>query len=302
MKKIIVIILVSLLLIYSCGSDEQKINKQDNVLLAKEVTVTSLVSIDNYENSEWTANLKREELFKKTFEKAITKKITVYGGSSVDFGDMENKKPYPLEDLNEKMNWNKDNQNYAELKEILFYERWYFDKEHLKFTKEILGWSPIRIWKKDGEDDSQLRRTKMFYIYPLKNKEVKQIGENIKYEIQLQSEYPAIFAGFDQRGFLKFIFEGIKSGQITAYDPIYIVDKSKRKFTSSELAEYIGQELDAGLINVNMSSILFEEDWYFDENTLAIQKDVKSFAFVQYTSGWETSIQKKFMFFIFPKE
>jgi hypothetical protein len=299
MRKSLFMLTLLLFSFSNCAQKSQeKIDKKENVLLAKDVIITSSVDIENQKNPEWTAGLKKEILFKKTFDKILKFEVPVYGASPVEFGDVENKTPYPIEKMNEKMNWVDNKQNYCELKELRFYEKWDFN-DNFEFTKKALGWCPIRLFDSQGKNAKKL----MFYVYPENGIKGSLIASNIIYEFPWNIEYPNINVGFDELGFLSFIINGIKSGKIDTYDPIYLVDKSKRKFTQEELEKYIGGDLNPGLINLYLSSILFEEDWYLDENTLSIQKDVKSIAFVQELYDTKTdSFKKKILFFIFPKK
>lgn len=79
----------------------------------------------------------------------------------------------------------------------------------------------------------------------------------------------------------------------------------KGKFTPEKLKDYLGRELKSDLTYPyypTLSSILFEEDWYFDENSLGIRKEVKSIAFVwMYVHPESGEWTKKIMFIIFPK-
>jgi hypothetical protein len=303
MSRIVFLVIILQLLIIGCNqSKEQDSDKNDNVLLAKEVIIAHDVDIVNQKNPEWVQSLNRDSLFKIIFEKIFSRKVSIYGPSSF-FGDIKNKSPYSFEDIGDRMNWKDNNQDYSELKQLLFYEKWNFDSGKLQFSKDVKGWCPIRIYtRKNGSQDALLRKM-IFFIYPEAKIRGKRIATSMFYEFPWNRDYPLFDKGFDKVAFLTFIIEGIKSGKIIAYDPIYLVDKSKRKFTSQELVKYIGGELNPGLINIHLNSILFEENWYFGENTLSIQKDVKSFAFVQEkydpVSG-ESS--KKILFFIFPKE
>jgi len=123
----------------------------------------------------------------------------------------------------------------------------------------------------------------IFYVYPENQEKGKLIAKNIFYELPWDQQYPNIYNGFDQEKFIIELYDGIKSGEMETYDPIYLVDKSKRKFSLEQLKEYLGRELKSDLTYPyypTLSSILFEEDWYFDENSLGITKIVKSIAFV----------------------
>jgi len=303
MRKIIVLIFISHLFLYSCKNDAQKLNNQDNVLLAKDVSVTSPVIIDNENNPDWTNSLNRDAFLNRAFKNALTKVVPVYKIGPLNFENVENLELTPSDYIQQHMgytdDWKGKEMPTNEIKEIVFYEKWFFDKEKLKLSKDVIGWCPVRLWKGNGKEGKKL----IFYAYPkVKVKGIK-IAENIKYEVPWTFEYPTTNVGFDKSNFLTYIIDGIKSGKFIAYDPIYLVDKSKRKFSVEDLTKYIGQNLNPGLIDFYLKSILFEEDWYFDEKTLSIQKDVKSIAFVQYQEPKKPGdSDTKILFFIFPKE
>jgi hypothetical protein len=300
MSKLFVLVIILPLIFIGCSqSKEQDSDKNDNVLLAKEVLVSSLSLIDNQNNPKWTASFNKKAFFDTLFNRAKANKFHVYGDVPADFEDIELQNIIPVDDIPLHLKMTGNNGEIKSINEILFYEKWNFNRKKLKFLKEILGWCPVKNWKHDNKE----LRQKTFYIYPEFQTKGKEITESIFYEIPWFFDISTTITGFDKKAFLKFIIESIISGKISAYDPIYLVDKSKRKFTHSELQKYIGQDLKPGIINFGLSSLLFEEDWYFDQNTLSIQKDVKSFAFVQenYDSvSGESS--KKILFFIFPKE
>jgi hypothetical protein len=294
------VIILPVMLIGCSQSKEQEADINDNVLLAKEVTVTSPAIIANKDNPEWTKSLDRKAFIEQAFKLAMKKAVPIYAivPSDFQFEDIEHMKVMDPGDIPDRMAWQGNDRSTNEIKEIWFYERWSFNKDYLKLNKEVLGWSPIRVYEIEGKGLKKL----IFFEYPKAMIKGKKIAESIIYEKQWFDEYPTTSVGFDKLGFLKYIIEGIKNGKIDPFDPIYLVDKSKRKFTPDELAKYIGQDLNPGLINFSLSSMLFEEDWYFDEHTFAIQKEVKSIAFVQdnYDPEKGTST-KKILFFIFPK-
>jgi hypothetical protein len=300
MSKLFVLVIILPLIFIGCNQSKEKdSDKNDNVLLAKEVKVTSPINIDNVQNPEWTASLNRKLLFDDVVKKLMSENSPLKAYVPYGFEYSTNQFIMKPKDISDKMNWTENDRSTNNLKEIMFYEKWQFDINKLKLKKDIIGWCPIRVYNRD---EKQLKKL-IFDIYPKSFISGKKIADNIIYEIPWSFEYPTNSVGFDKLGFFKFIIDGIKSGEIIAYDPIYLVDKSKRQFTSNELAKYIGEDLVPIIINISISSLLFVEDWYFDENNFSIQKDVKSFAFVQENydpvSG-ESS--KKILFFIFPKE
>jgi hypothetical protein len=295
MRKIIFLLAIFQLLAFSCqkvGLDKNK--STENILLAKEVTITTPVLIDNQNNPQLTASFNKKPFFDTLFSRALRGEIQVYG-SEGDFDDIQLHKIEPLDQIIRKTKPTTDEGIVKTQSEILFYEKWNFDVNHLKMIKEVLSWSPINNWQENGED----KRQWVFHVNPKAQIKGKKIAESIFYEEPLVSTpFLTTIVGFDYKAFLKFIKEAILSGEITAYDPIYLVDKSKRKFTIDELNKYINQDIKDPRSRINAISLLFEEDWYFDENTLCITKDVKSIGFVQ--ESWDPKI--KILFFIFPKE
>ncbi|MEN8121716.1 MAG: hypothetical protein ABFS35_15300 [Bacteroidota bacterium] len=294
-----IIIIVPLLLFSCCSQDNKNKPINDNMLLAKEVKATCVAIVDNQDNPDWTRGFNNEAFFKNAFNRAFSGEVPIYGEAFLS--DLNNKKLFTAEDIKKRLNGKTDKINFKEFKQIIFYEKWEFNKEKLQFYKEVIGWTPIKFWNEDGKTLKKM----IFNVYPENPGKGKLIAENIFYELPWDQEYPDIYTGFDQDIFIIELYDGIKSGEIETYDPIYLVDKSKRKFTPKQLKEYMGRELESDLTYPyypTMGSILFEEDWYFDENSLGIRKVVKSIAFVWVHVNTESGEwDKKIMFFIFPK-
>lgn len=294
--KVIGITIVAMFIIASCNSYENC--AKNNILLAQEVTVSCVADINNKNTPEWTKGFDRLAFFKEFFDKVLTGKLIVYGGSNLE--DTLNWTPFTKQGFRDVMTQHVDTFDLNLLEEIRSIENWEFDRDSQKFSKKVLSWTPIKVWK----ESSETRKQMISFIDSRESKKEKLIAKDIFYEHVWYQEYPNIYTGFDQVNFLKKLFEGIKSGKIDAYDPIYMVDKSKRKFTYPELADYIGLwEFEPISFSMGIESILFEEDWYVDEKTMGIVKDVKSIALV----GWKQDPNdtekwtKKILFFIFPK-
>jgi len=292
-KKILIII--SLTLIFFNNSCKTN-NSDKNLLLAEEIKTSCVADLDNKDNPEWIKGFNRYKFFKEVFDIAMSGKVKVYGESALE--DTINKILYTGSDVERRMKTYVDTFNLNLIKEIRFLEKWDLDNETLKFTKKVTAWTPIKVWKEKGETRKQM----VFFVYPENEEKGKLMAENLLYEHPWEQEYPNLYTGFDQLMFLQRIIDGVKSGDLKAYDPIYLIDKSKREFNAKQLEEYIGIKLTAMELDWNIYSILFEEDWYFNEKTLQITKDVKSFAFVKSDYNPETEkLEKKIMFFIIPK-
>ncbi len=301
MKKHIIIIIAILISFYSCRQNNEKKTVNDNMLLAQEVKATYDAIVDNQDNPEWTESFNSEVFFKTAINKAFSGEVPIYGNAFL--GNMRNKELITSEDIKKRISGEiteTDKINFNEFKQIIFLEKWEFNKEKLQFYKEVIGWTPIKVWNEDGK----MLKKMIFNVYPKNTAKGKLIAKSIFYELPWDQEYPYIYTGFDQGKFIIELYDGIKSGEIEPYDPIYLVDKSKRKFTPKLLKEYMGRELKSDLTYphyTTISSILFEEDWYFDENSLGIKKVVKSIAFQWFKLEPESGEwNKKIMFFIFP--
>ncbi len=273
----------------SCNETEEA----NNLLLAEEVRSTCVTELVNENNPEWVKSFDRIQFFKKVFDLAMAEKVRVRGGVQIEDTTIFNNL-YTGEDVKNKMEQHVDTFNLDLIKEIRFLEKWSLDSKTFKFNKEISAWTPIKVWNTGGETKKQM----VFFVYPKKKGKGKLIAKNIVYEHPWYQEYPNLYTGFDQVKFLQRIFAGVKSGAIKVYDPIYLVDKSKRELTVEQLAEYI--ELNPITLNDNIYSIVFEEDWYFNEVTFEITKDVKSIALVKADYTTE-ELKKKFMFFVIPE-
>ncbi len=296
MRKNIIVIIITLISISSCSqNNEENKTTNTNMLLAQEVLVSCVAVVDNQDTPEWTKGFNSRVFFKTVNKKAISGEPSVYGDAALH--DTINIKVLATDVVEERIKSHIDTLYSDFIKEIRFLEKWGFDRNTLKFTKDITAWVPIKSWT----ENDKTRKMQTFYIYPKNQAKGILVAESIFYNHPWFQEYPNLYTGFDQQNFLKQIIDGIKSGNIAAYDPIYMVDKSKRKFTLEQLEKYINHKLEPINLDFQMYSILFEEDWYFDENTLGIIKDVKSIAFVAYNPEINSEPSKKILFFIFPK-
>ncbi|MDF1547744.1 MAG: hypothetical protein P1P88_07965 [Bacteroidales bacterium] len=281
---------------FGCNQNFEK-KTANNLLLAKVVTSSCVANIANTDTPEWTKGFDRINFFKQFFSIALSGKVKVYGYAAL--GDTINRKIFLATELSAKIRQHVDTIDFELFKEIRFIENWTFHENNTKFEKEVIAWTPIKIWKKDGEVKKQM----VSFAYPKNPAKGRLVAHNIFYEHPWYQEYPNIYTGFDQLNFMKLIIDKIKSGEIIAYDPIYLVDGSKRKFRPTELETYIGENLESFGLENAVNTILFEEDWYFDQSSLGLTKDVKSIAFVGYGPYDEAtdSHAKKILFFIFPK-
>ncbi len=292
-KKLITLILLSAL--FSATSCNEK-NEQKNLLLADEVNTTCVTELVNEINPDWVKGFDRLKFFKTVFDITMAEKVRVRGGMQIEDTISTSNFVYTGEDVKKTMENHVDTFDLNLIKEIRFLEKWNLNSKTFKFTKEVNAWSPIKIWEQDEKTMKQM----VFFVYPEIKEKGKLIAQNIIYEHPWYQEYPNLYTGFDQIKFLQKIIDGVKSGTLKVYDPIYIVDKSKRPFNLDQLKAHVQVDLNPLSLNDYVYSIVFEEDWYFNEETFAITKDVKSIALIKADFSTE-ELKKSFMFFIIPE-
>lgn len=291
-----IILIIAAIGMSNCNNAQNitKTNTETNALLAKEVTVNNAIIIDNEETPDFTKGLNKISFLEKIYDIVYSGKIPVYGNTYfIDTLDLS--EPFTPLEIKSRITNRVDTFDLDLINEIRFWEKWDFNINKCKLSKKTIGWTPIMVWK---EEERTLKRM-LFYCYPNNFDKGELIASNFIYEINWYYNNPTEYVGFDSGVFLANIITGLKQGTIDAYDPIYLIDKSKRKLSIKELEKEIGEGLNPVRLNIQINSILFEEDWYFDETTLGITKDVKSIAFV----GWDhENDKKKILFFLFPKE
>ncbi len=290
-SKIAVYILFVMLT--SCKSQVVKENDNDNVLLGDKVTVYDEVFLVNDKNpEEWVKGIERDKLFSSLFYQIFKENQQVYSPNT-EFPDYNNISSN--EDIMRIFGWNEPKEEYGDLKEILFTEEWDISSNFKKFTKKVNYYCPIRVYFREGTQE--LLKAKTFYVKPTSNKKGKQVAKNIFLEFDLGLAVFPHYSGLDDRKLVNTTFDAIQAGTVTVYDPIYIVDKSRVPFTPDELEEFLGISLSSDNLRNSVLSIITEEDWYFDAESMNISKEIKSLGFVSeyFEDG---KFKSKILFFI----
>ncbi len=311
MRKYLIII-IGILFVFSCDKDnteKEVVYANDNALLADKVQVDNRIAFENEDNPDWIKGFDNEKFVETVFSK-------IFSGELAGFSNMENngytieevkdrmgEKPFTLV-FNEETNqtdtvFTKKEIELSEIKELYFEEEWFFDKDKLSFEKTINLWTFIRVYYRDTDFKKEdTRYKKIFQIKKNdKSKFVNKIAEDYTYIFKFFQDYQNKTAGLDKNNFFRFLLQSIEEGKIKSYDPIYLVDKSKREFTVDELKNYAGISLDYDEFSDEVNKIIFVEDWFFDEETFSIAKKVKGIGFIadRYNDAWE----EKILFFIF---
>ena len=158
MKKIS-IILISILFITSCNNkiqnDKGANEILNNALLAKKVTISHLVKLDNEYNTDTTSGFNRLKFFNDIFK-------DIYSGKFKDcYTNNADTNKYTIDGIIKRMTTgykynpetkektviiNNDKPDLSQIEQMFFKESWNFDKEKIKFTKKISYWYPVRIY------------------------------------------------------------------------------------------------------------------------------------------------------------
>jgi len=290
MKRIIQIFSLCIIMA-SCTSKDVKVS--NNVLLGDNVQINYIVNFDNStQPSEWLLGLDKSKLFEPAFKQVLSNKVDVYSPNYTYFVN-EKFSVGEIKNLLE----SGDTVKYDELKEILFREQWDVPTDLKSFTKIVEYWCPVKVWHPVDKPAETYKR-KIFVAKPISNEKGNIFAESIFTEFDLSNVnfYPS-WTGFDPDKFINTVFDKIQENKQIAYDPIYIVDKSLVPLSPEKLKEFIGQSLTTDQLRRSVESLIFEENWYFDAESMNIYKEVISIGFVR--KYWENSEQKsKILLFI----
>lgn len=311
-------IIYALVLTTVCVSCKKESYQNNNVLLPNNVEVFSFEPTPNTTRlpKEWVAGLNMKPVNKGVLNRVNNNYFPVYSPNR--FFYLEGMPVLDYDSLvNDKLEFENDINIFFE--RVLFHENWELSQDFSRFTKKTLGWFPVEEYTvEEGQDMKKLS----FYVIPEKQTKGKKIGQDIFTEFYLFNQKDNYFShfshirGFDHLSFVEKVLEGIDNGTIDAYDPIYMVDKTKRTFTIDSIYDYalappqkvkvrekdgsIGERIYTDQLNPReeITSVLFHEDWYFDEETLSIYKDVKALGFIRNKTGVYENSDYKILFFI----
>ncbi len=316
MKKQLLIIL-GILAMYSCNNKNNENQTKDsiissnNALLATKVEIDCRIPFDNENNPNWVKGLNREKFVNNIFSKILSGKFTeIYKrDEKYTISNVEDRMGVKFDTtitFNKKTNKNdtsinKTEINLSEIKEILFNEEWKFDKKEFGFEKKINSWSFIRKFYR--QNDIKQENPRYLITFQIKR------NEDTKPELKIASDFTYIFefrdeyldrVGLDKKGLLNYLIPNIESGKIKVFDPIYLVDKSKRVFTPQQFKNYTEIDFADKDVSKEINKMIYIEDWYLDEKTFNISKKVKALGFVENkyddkTGEWTDKI----LFFIF---
>lgn len=276
----------------SCSSPVP--NENDNILLADKVSIDYVVEFDlpNQPN-EWMDGLNKELLFNICFDQVFNENVPVYNPNYGRF--IVNDETFSPEEVLKSMEWKEEVGDLDELKGMLFNETWSLSADFKAFEKEVNFWAPLRIWTPSTNPGETFKKI-LFFAKPSASKKGKLVAEDVFTKHTVFNNFDAFpeSTGLDGYKFINKVLSEIENGNLTAYDPIYMIDKSLNPFSIGDIFDAVGGVQKSSKDMLGINSLIFEENWYFDGATMSLQKEVISVGFVG--NYWDKG--QKILFFI----
>ena len=314
MKKLILALLVVSL--FSCNQEKEtnttETNQQtsSNVLLYNKVIVKQEVNLYPEFNQEWVASLTKSDLINKIREGAKEGK-TVY--------DFDGKEKMNIDEVTASIFFivdtvfvEQDNGDIEtkiiktefpkeQFKALFFVENWSVDEGFTYFNKDMLKYTLIReAITHQKKNDSITRSDTMRYITitvvnDYNDDGFKPLAQNVRSEFYFKQDDPSFIRGFNEENFTQLFLNSVLSGKKKAYsfddiNTILSVDEIKQVIGVTVDTMFVENE-DASMDTVivqneadpeSIIGLIFIEDWFYNEQTMVIEKEVKGIAPIWY--------------------
>jgi len=310
MKKIILALLVVSL--FSCNQ-EKEVKKTEtnnpsnsNVLLYNKAVVKQEVNLFPDMNQEWVESLTNSGIISKIREGAKSGK-TVYDYNS-------NEKLSMIEVIGsilyivdtvviEQMNGDIETKiiktEYPEdqFKALFFEENWSVDEDMTSFNKDLVKYTLIReVIDPQAKLEGLTTKDTMRYItISIVNnhddENFKPLAQNIKSEFYFKQDIPSFVKGFNEENLTKALLNSVLSGKKKAYsfddlNTVLTVDEIKQSIgatTDTMIVENEDASMDTVIVQneadpESIIGLIFIEDWFYNENTMVIEKKVTAMA------------------------
>jgi len=310
MKKLILALLVVSL--FSCNQEkevkktETNIPSNSNVLLYSKAIVKQEVNLYPDMNKEWIANLTKSGLISKIREGAKSGK-TVYDYNAKEKMSIDEVTAslfytidtVTIEQENGEIETKIIKTEYPEdqFKALFFEENWGVDEDMTSFNKDIVKYTLIReVIDPQAKLDGLTTKDTMRYITITvvnnhEDENFKPLAQNIKSEFYFNQEDPSFIKGFNEENFTKAFLNSVLSGKKKAYsfddlNTVLSVDEIKQSIGATTDTIIVENE-DAGMDTVivqneadpeSIIGLIFIEDWFYNENTMLIEKKVTAMA------------------------
>lgn len=294
MKKIVIFICCCIAFFSSCkhspNTDEHV--QFTNNLIAPKSCITYEQEMIIPEEYFFFKSIDFKSLLLKIRDKSIKKEVTTY----IPFSDIVCNQ----DDLQQKFN---EEFKEDEFKTLLFKEEWALDTAQFLMRKKVLSYSLVRQYLRDSKDFGSTQKKTIVarykfpetYIPPLNDKNLTRLASDVAYEVSLvNEENPEFLDDIQVKQVVKTIIEKAICGNVDCYSFAYRDSLIPRNL--DEVKKSLGKEvicydtentetyetdtlcIDKDIDLKEITGLAFIEDWYINDSTMEIIKDVKGIA------------------------
>lgn len=293
MKKLVVAA-ICIVCLFSCKQKENKPTECEftNNLIAPKSCITYEQEMIVPEEYFFFKSIDFKQLLRELKQKSTEKKITTY----LPFSDIvcnDN-------DLQTKFS---DEYNENEFKSLLFNEEWALDTAQFIMKKKVNSYSLVRQYVRNSEYVGKVQTKSIVARYDFTKEPMPTVGdksfrllaENVAYEVPLvNTENPEFLDDIQVKQVVKTIVGKAISGNVDCYSFAYRDSLILRDF--DEVKQSLGKEIicydtentetneidtlciDKEIDFKEFTGLAFIEDWYLNDSTMEIFKDVKGIA------------------------
>jgi len=302
MKKQILFLSIGLLALASCKNDttsnlDSCCKAKTNDLIQKDVSIiTNYDLYTNDQNSEMFTEINQIEFLNKLYTKAGSGHIKSYSPFTTQelspqavqeffVGIPDAAAPYPKE----------------EIKSLIFDEEWVLDTAAFTMSKRVKNYTLVREYFKTDNDGAKVLNKTLVATYDFSNDTVKDLkdltllAKDVAYEVSFEEfGITGSLANFPIQHAREVITKKMLANTEQAYD-FYKFTSKLDSVSPSEVQRRLGYqeyytqyENEDGTIDsvfevtnvdfTEISGFAFVEDWYIDESTMQIVKDIKAIA------------------------
>lgn len=295
MRKSITFIITSLIILSSCNhhkGTEDKTNAFVNNFIAPKSCIIYAQEMYIPKEYFFFKSIDYPKLVTTLQEKTMRGEITAY----LPFSDIVCNK----EDIQTKF---KDEFSLNEQKSLLFEEEWAFDSAQFIMKKKVTSYSLIREYTRKDEYRGELPTKSIVARYEFKDTSTSKtkkpkltlLAKDVSYEVPLvNNENPEFLENIQVNQVVKTIIEKAISGTVPCYS--FNFRDSLQPRSHNEVLKLLGKEtncyttvneetgeLDSTCVDKDIDfkeiqGLAFIEDWYLNNATMEIVKEVKGIA------------------------